>query len=58
MGPLTTADLTGIDIVLHVTEVLHGAFGERFLPDPLLKTKVAAGEIGRKAGKGFYDYSK
>ncbi len=58
MGPLTTADLTGIDIVLDVTNVLYESFGERFLPNPLLKIKVAAGEVGRKAGKGFYDYSQ
>lgn len=58
MGPLTTADLTGIDIVLDVTNVLYESFGERFLPNPLLKIKVAAGETGRKAGKGFYDYSQ
>lgn len=58
MGPLATADLTGIDVVLDVTNVLYESFGERFLPNPLLKLKVAAGEIGRKAGKGFYDYSQ
>ena len=58
MGPLTTADLTGIDIVLDVTNILYESFGERFLPCPLVRIKYAAGELGRKAGKGFYDYSQ
>ena len=55
---LFSADLTGIDIVLDVTNILYESFGERFLPNPLIKIKCAAGEVGRKAGKGFYDYSQ
>lgn len=58
MGPLTTGDLTGIDIVWDVLNVLHEGYGERYLPCPLIKMKWAAGEIGRKVGKGFYDYSQ
>lgn len=58
MGPLTTSDMTGIDVVWHVLNVLQEGFGERFLPCPLIKMKFAAGELGRKAGKGFYDYNQ
>ena len=58
MGPLATSDMTGIDIVWDVLNVIYEGFGERFLPCPLLKTKYVAGELGRKAGKGFYDYSQ
>jgi 3-hydroxybutyryl-CoA dehydrogenase len=58
MGPLRTIDLTGVDIGLHVLEVLQQGLGDRFAPCPLMKTKVAAGELGTKTGKGFYDYSQ
>ncbi len=58
MGPLTTIDLTGVDIALHVLEIMHREFGEAYHPCPLLKMKVRAGELGTKTGKGFYDHSQ
>ncbi|HEY3921844.1 MAG TPA: 3-hydroxyacyl-CoA dehydrogenase NAD-binding domain-containing protein [Gaiellaceae bacterium] len=58
MGPLALADLIGLDTCLAIMEVLRDGLGEaRFEPDPLLREHVAAGRLGRKAGRGFYDYS-
>ncbi|WZU31354.1 3-hydroxybutyryl-CoA dehydrogenase [Rhodococcus ruber] len=57
MGPLRSTDLVGLDIRLAVAEYLHGTLGERFAPPQLLRDKVARGELGRKSGRGFYDWS-
>ncbi|MGW3481157.1 3-hydroxyacyl-CoA dehydrogenase family protein [Rhodococcus indonesiensis] len=56
MGPLRSTDLVGLDVRLAVAEYLHGALGERFAPPQLLRDKVARGELGRKSGRGFYDW--
>jgi 3-hydroxybutyryl-CoA dehydrogenase len=57
MGPLATADLTGVDVLLHAARNIHTDSGDpKFFPPELMQRMVIAGELGRKTGKGFYDY--
>ena len=58
MGPLELCDLAGADVVLHGLETMYAEFGERLMPAPLLRNLVRSGDLGRKTGRGFYDYSQ
>jgi 3-hydroxybutyryl-CoA dehydrogenase len=59
MGPLTLADFIGLDTCLYILEVLHEGLGEdKYRPCPLLRKYVEAGWLGKKSGRGFYDYSE
>lgn len=55
-GPLRTTDIVGLDVRLAIAEHLYREIGDRFEPPAILREKVAAGQLGRKTGKGFYDW--
>lgn len=57
-GPLQTTDLVGLDVRLGIAEYLASTLGDRFEPPQILRDKVAAGELGRKSGKGFFDHRR
>lgn len=57
LGPLRLTDIVGLDVRLGIAEYLHSQLGDRFAPPQLLRDKVAAGELGRKSGRGFFDWS-
>ncbi|MGI8697992.1 MAG: 3-hydroxyacyl-CoA dehydrogenase family protein, partial [Mycobacteriales bacterium] len=57
MGPLATMDLTGVDIMLHAGHNIHDGTGEeKFRPPEVMERMVAAGDLGRKTGRGWYRY--
>jgi 3-hydroxybutyryl-CoA dehydrogenase len=58
MGPFELVDLVGLDTRLHILEYLHKTLGEKYRPAPLLSQYVKAGRLGRKAGRGVYEYSE
>jgi 3-hydroxybutyryl-CoA dehydrogenase len=58
MGPLELADHIGLDVVLDASETLHAELGDRYKPAYLVKRKVEAGDLGKKTGRGFYEYGE
>ncbi len=58
MGPLRLTDLVGLDVRLSIADYLSGELGERFEPPALLREKVARGELGKKSGRGFYEWER
>jgi 3-hydroxybutyryl-CoA dehydrogenase len=59
MGPLALADFIGLDVCLHIMEVLHDGFGQPHMaPPPVLRQLVEAGHLGQKSGRGFYEYPR
>ncbi|HLZ13729.1 MAG TPA: 3-hydroxyacyl-CoA dehydrogenase NAD-binding domain-containing protein [Candidatus Acidoferrum sp.] len=57
MGPFELVDLVGLDVRLSILEYLHSTLGEKYRPNPLIRKLVAEGRLGRKSGRGVYDYS-
>ena len=57
VGPLRTTDIVGLDVRLGIAEYLQSTLGDRFAPPQILRDKVAGGELGRKTGRGFYDWN-
>jgi 3-hydroxybutyryl-CoA dehydrogenase len=57
MGPLRLTDLVGLDVRLGIAEYLHSTLGDRFAPPRVLREKVERGELGKKSGRGFFDWS-
>jgi 3-hydroxybutyryl-CoA dehydrogenase len=58
IGPLALSDMIGLDTLLRIMEGLQAEFGDKYIPSPLLRKLVRAGNLGRKTGKGVYDYKK
>ena len=58
MGPFEMVDLVGLDTRLSILQFLHQTLGEKYRPCPLMEQYVKAGRLGRKAGKGVYDYTQ
>ncbi|HST70922.1 MAG TPA: 3-hydroxyacyl-CoA dehydrogenase family protein [Kocuria rosea] len=58
VGPLALTDIVGLDVRLGIAEYLESTLGERFAPPQLMRDMVARGELGRKTGKGFFDYDR
>jgi 3-hydroxybutyryl-CoA dehydrogenase len=58
VGPLRLTDMVGLDVRLGIADYLHSTLGERFAPPALLRQKVAAGQLGRKTGEGFFTWSE
>jgi 3-hydroxybutyryl-CoA dehydrogenase len=56
MGPFELGDLVGLDVRLSILEFLHRTLGEKYRPCPLLEKYVKAGRLGRKVGRGVYEY--
>jgi len=57
MGPLTLLDFIGLDTTLYIAEAMYEEFKDpRYAPPPLLRRMVLAGHLGRKSGRGFYEY--
>ena len=58
MGPFEMVDLVGLDVRLKILEYLHSTLGEKYRPSSLLRQYVQEGRLGRKSGRGVYDYTK
>jgi len=58
IGPLALADLIGLDTQLRISEGMHRELGDKYRPSLLVRKLVRAGNLGRKTGRGVYDYSK